>query len=650
MSAAAAPEQQTYEFQAEVQRLLEILIHSVYSSKDVFIRELVSNAADALEKVRFETVRGESLLEDDRELGIWIETEGADSADDEGGDDAADDADEKASEPKRLIITDNGIGMTEEEVRDNLGTIARSGAVAFLEQLKKKDSDKDLNLIGQFGIGFYSVFMVANRVTLTTRSAHPDAHAVVWESDGLGSYTVRPAEGDVPRGTRIEIELKDEEDRFASEHTISEAIRTYSNFVAFPVHLGGEVKNKTKAIWREQPSNVTEEEYAEFSKFLTYDSGAPLHKLHLVTDSPWQFSALLFTPSTDPESMGFGEGEVSLQLYVKRVLIDGSNRDLLPPYLRFLKGVVESEDLPLNVSRETLQENRVLMKIREILTRKVLSELTEMGKKDEDRYLEIWDKFGRILKEGYHDFANREKIHELLRFATSQGERLTGLESYVERMPESQKAIYYFTGASRDALDGEPRLELLRKRGVEVLYLFDIADEVVLGSVNRYKEKDILSADMVKLEDLEGVGDASEDKKDEGEQKEARETAGPLLERFCELLAERVTEVRFSDRLIDSPACLVNPDGSTPHIEKIMRLMNKESELPKRVLEINATHPMIESLAALANKDKNDPFIATACEQLFEGALLTDGYLTDPHQLVTRMHEVLTEAASLKKG
>ncbi|MCA8961825.1 MAG: molecular chaperone HtpG [Planctomycetes bacterium] len=628
MSPAEARDARTYEFQAEVRKLLDILVHSVYSSKDVFIRELISNAADALEKVRFATVRGTDVVPDDREPGIWIETES-----DGDGDDAR----------KRLIITDNGIGMTEDEVRSNLGTIARSGATAFLEALK--DGERDVSLIGQFGIGFYSVFMVAEKVVVRTRSATPGATAVEWESDGLGAYTIQEIDEEIPRGTRIEVHLKAEEHRFAERYTIEDAIRTYSNFVPFPVHLDGKVENKTKAIWREQPANVTDEEYLEFSKFLTFDPGEPLYRLHFVTDSPLQFSALLYAPSTNPESMGFGESEVSLQLYVKRVLIDGSNRDLLPSYLRFIKGVVESEDLPLNISRETLQENRVLAKIRDILTRKVLGGFADIASKDEEKYLEIWDKFGRTLKEGYADFANREKVHPLLRFGTSAKEGLTGLDAYVERMPDAQKAIYYFTGPSRDALDREPRLELLRSKDVEVLYLYDVADEVVLGSIMKYRDKPILSADQVKVEDVAELGDPTRKADDEPAEKAARDRASSLLDRFREILGERVAEIRFSDRLVDSPACLVNVDGTSAHLDKILRIMNKDTELPKRILEVNARHPLIRSLSALVARDAKDPFIEQACEQLFDGAMLADGYLTDPHRFVARMQEVLTEAA-----
>jgi molecular chaperone HtpG len=503
-----------------------------------------------------------------------------------------------------------------------------------------------VSLIGRFGVGFYSVFMVAERVVLTTRSWQQDARPVVWSSDGLGSYALKTLDSDIPRGTRIEIHLKKDDDRFAEPDVLKSAIRRYSNFVPFPILVDDERVNQTSAIWREPASQVKDEQYNEFFKLLSHDVDNPLLRIHFSVDAPLQYSALLYVPSSNPESLGFGRGEVNLHLYVKRVLIDGENKNLLPEYLRFVRGVVESDDLPLNVSRETLQENRLVAKIREGLTRRVLDELLDLAKQNAEEYNKFWRTFGRIVKEGYGDYSHREKFADLLRFNASRhadAEALESLAEYVANMPVGQKAIYYLTGASREALARDPRLELFRKKGVEVLYLQDVADEFVLGSVGTYGDKPLMSADQVKPEDLKDLGS----QKEEGKATEVPEhDIAPLLVRFKEILGDRVLDVRASERLVDSPACLVS-DETQPsgHVEKIMRMMNKNADMPRRVLELNPQHPLVQNLARIAQANSQDPFIERACEQIFEGSMLVDGYLTDPHRLVERMNQILEDAA-----
>jgi molecular chaperone HtpG len=625
---------QPYEFKAEIKQLLDILIHSVYTSKDVFLRELVSNATDALEKVRFLKASGQPIHDSDAPLEIRLDTK-------------------TDGDQKLLVITDSGVGMTEEEVHANIGTIAHSGATAFLQQLAsegKETAQKDVSLIGRFGVGFYSVFMVAERVVLTTRSAQPQATAVTWTSDGLGSYAVEPAATDTPRGTRIEIHLKADEAKFADPDALQDTIKRYSNFVAFPISVNDARVNQTSALWREPSSQVKDEQYNEFYKLVSHDMEDPLARLHFAVDAPLQYSALLFVPRSNPEALGFGRGEVSLQLYVKRVLIDGDNKNLLPEYLRFVRGVIESDDLPLNVSRETLQENRLVVKIRDGLTRQLLDLLLKMADERPEEYLTFWEKFSRILKEGYNDFAHRSTFQELLRFNSSRhndDEGLISLKQYVAAMSAEQKAIYYLSGPSRAALLRDPRLELFRKRGIEVLYLRDVADEFVLGSLGKYQDKPIVSADQVKPDDLKNVGtNAGADKPEIV----GKETAiGLLTARFKEILRDRVTDVRSSERLVDSPACLVSDNEQmSGHIEKLMRIMNKATDLPKMVLELNPSHPLIRHLSDLVDKDLSDPFVEQACEQIFEGCMLVDGYLADPHKLVERMNQILTEAAGWK--
>lgn len=633
-SAAQAASHGQHAFKAEIRQLLDILIHSVYTSKDVFLRELISNATDALEKVRFSQAGGQALQSPDLPLEIRIDTQEVD------GD-------------KILTIADTGIGMTEAEVHENIGTIAHSGATAFLEQLKQQNAGgaEQLSLIGRFGVGFYSVFMVAKKVVLTTRSGQADAKPVVWTSDGLGSYAIETLDSDLPRGTKIEIHLRGDDAKFADEHEIRSAIERYSNFVSFPVLVNGERVNQATALWREPASQITSEQYNEFYKLISHDFADPLIKLHYSVDAPLQFSSLLFVPSNNPESLGFGRGEVSLQLYVKRVLIDRENNDLLPPYLRFVKGVVESDDVPLNVSRETLQENRLVAKIRDSLTRRLLDELLTLAKTTPKEYDQFWRAFGRIVKEGYNDYRNREKFQDLLRFDSSRfsdAQSLVSLAEYADKMPEGQTAIYYLSGPSRESLERDARLELFRKRGIEVLYLDELADEFVLSSLEKYRDKPLVSADQVKPEDLKNVGGDGSDAESAASDQAAADIE-PLIARFKEILASRVTQVRASQRLVDSPACLVSDEQQlSGHMDKVIRMMNKSSDLPQRVLELNPQHPLVKNLGRLVAADRHDPLVELACEQIFEGAMLVDGYLTDPHKLVERMNRVLLQATDLK--
>ncbi len=632
-----AKESHTHEFKAEIKQLLDILIHSVYTSKDVFVRELISNAADALEKVRFKQAAGEEVTGKDQPLEIHLETK---------------------QDERLLIISDSGIGMSEEEVEANIGTIAHSGATTFLEQLKKDSADTSagtdagVNLIGRFGVGFYSVFMAAEKVVLTSRSATPESQPVVWASDGAGSYTLETREEDVPRGTKIEIHLKRDDENFADEAEIKRIVQRYSNFVPFPIRVNGEQVNQTTALWREPASQIDDEQYEEFYKLISHDFQEPMMRLHHSLDGSIQFSALLFVPKSNPEVMGFGEGDVSLQLYVQRVLIDGSNKNCLPQYLRFVRGVIESQDLPLNVSRETLQQNRIIAKIREMLTRKLLDQFLELANEKPEEYKTFWTTYQRVLKEGYNDFANREKVQELYRFASSGADdgEIIGLAQYVENMPVGQKAIYYLSGPSREALNSDPRLELFRKNKIEVLYLYDAADEFVLSSLGKYSDKDLVSAEHAKPEDLKFAESTAEDAEDDASAQSSQQAdVQPLVDRFKEILADRVTDVRVSERLVDSPACLVGDDNQlSSHMEKMMRMMHQNEELPKRVLEINAQHALIQRLAQIAGKDEGASFLETACEHLFEGCMLLDGYLSDPHKLVARMNRVLNDAAAVQ--
>ncbi|MHB9014345.1 MAG: molecular chaperone HtpG, partial [Ignavibacteriaceae bacterium] len=448
-----APKQMTsekHEFKAEIKQLLDILVHSLYTSREIFLRELISNASDALDKLRFESTKGTDIL--DKELPLEIKIN----------------FDEKK---KLLTISDTGIGMTKEELISNIGTIAKSGSAEFLKQLKDNKSDVN-NIIGKFGVGFYSVFMVAEEVVIKTKSFKKDSPEVEWKSDGLGNYEIEEINNDLKRGTIIEIHLKEDAKDFAEKYRLESTIKRHSNFISFPIYLENEKINTISALWREPKNKITKEEYTEFYKFLSYDSEEPMDTIHVTVDAPIQFSALLFVPKKNFDLFGFNREDYGLDLYVRRVLIQHKNKDLLPEYLSFVKGVVDSEDLPLNISRETLQENVIFTKIANSITNQVLSYLLKKAKDEPEKYAEFWKEHGRVFKLGYSDFTNMEKYSQLLRFNSSTSsnvDQLTGLEDYVSRLIDGQKEIYYAFGNSRDAIALDPHLEIFKRKGIEVI-------------------------------------------------------------------------------------------------------------------------------------------------------------------------------------
>jgi molecular chaperone HtpG len=477
----------SYKFKAEINQLLDILVHSLYTNREIFIRELVSNASDALDKLRFEMTRGTEVADKDLPLEIKINID---------------------KDKKTLTISDTGVGMTGEEIVKNIGTIAKSGSADFLQKLSEEAKDKDVsNIIGKFGVGFYSVFMVASRVNITTRSFLPDATPVRWTSSGMGSFKLEELEESVPRGTSIEIHLKEDAEEFLEKYRIESTIKKHSNFISFPIMVDGEKVNTVTALWREPKSSIKKEQYEEFYKYLTYDSEPPMDTIHVSIDAPVQFNSLMFIPKQTFDLFGISKEDIGLDLYVKGVLIQHKNSDLLPEYLGFVKGMVDSPDIPLNISRETLQENRVVMKISQILVKQVLSFLTKKAKDDPEAYAEFWKVHGKIFKLGYSDYANMEKYAELLRFdssALNEEGGLTSLAEYVERAREDQKEIYYITGASREALQSDPHLEIFKRKGIEVLYLYDPVDEFAMTGVVKYKYVYTLTAeeqsDLSKME------------------------------------------------------------------------------------------------------------------------------------------------------
>ncbi|PKL87661.1 MAG: molecular chaperone HtpG [Ignavibacteriae bacterium HGW-Ignavibacteriae-2] len=621
-------ETKQFEFKAEVKQLLNILVHSLYTNREIFIRELISNASDALDKLRFESNKGTEIEQNDLALEIKLELDDKNNT---------------------LTITDTGIGMTEEEIVSNIGTIAKSGSAEFLQQLKEHQNEVN-NIIGKFGVGFYSVFMVADKVELITKSYKKDQPAYKWISDGLGSYEITELKEKTNRGTSIKVFLKDDAKDFAQKYRVEQGIKKHSNFISFPIKVGEDQINTVTALWREPKSSVKKDQYKEFYTFLTYDSEEPLEIIHKSVDAPIQFNCLLFIPSKNMDMFGFNREDYGLDLYIRRVLIQHKNKELLPEYLSFVRGVVDSEDLPLNISRETLQENLVFTKIANTVTGQILTTLTQLAKDDKEKYTQFWNEHGKILKMGYADYANRDKYMDLLRFNSSNSlnaKEYTSLAEYVERKKEDQKEIYYMFGASREAVAMDPHVEIFKRKGIEILYLYEPADEFVMSSLGKYNDFNIVSVDQADLINIEKFEDVeSSDKKVEELSKDDSLQMNSLLSKMKEYLGERITEVKISSRLKDSPACLVNTDNTmSASMQKIMGIVNKDNAIPKKIMEINQDHHLVRNMLKIFKNDTDDQFIKDATEQLYDSSLLLEGYLSDPHKLVSRINHLLAESS-----
>ncbi len=627
MSAETATKK--YVFKAEVKQLLDILVHSLYTSREIFLRELISNSSDALDKIRFESTKGSEIADNGIPLEIKI------------------DFDEKK---KLITVSDTGIGMTRDELISNIGTIAKSGSAEFIKQLTEHKEDAN-NIIGKFGVGFYSVFMVAEEVIIKTKSFKPNEPAFEWRSNGLGDYKISELNESIKRGTTIEIHLKEDTKDFADKYRLENIIKNHSNFIQFPIFLEKERINTIGAIWREPKSSVKKEQYNEFYKFLTYDNQEPEDVIHISVDAPIQFNSLLFIPKKNFDFFGFNREDYGLDLYVRRVLIQHKNKDLLPEYLSFVKGVVDSEDLPLNISRETLQENIVFTKIAQNVTSQILSYLIKMAKDEPVKYADFWKEHGRVFKLGYTDFTNAEKYTQLLRLNSSYNEKseeLTSLEEYESRMKKDQKEIYYAFGNSREAIEQDPHLEIFKDKGLEVLYLYDPLDEFVLSSIRKFKDYDFKSVDTVELKNLDKYKEI-EEKKEKFEElsKDDAKHFDSLLKRIKEILGDRVKEVKESKRLSGSPAVLVNADDAmSSQMQKILRMSNKEMSAPQpKVFEVNRNHKLIRNLLKVFKANSKDEYITNVAEELFESALLIEGDLTDPHKLVSRLNKMMEQSS-----
>ncbi len=623
---------QKFKFKAEVKQLLDILVHSLYTSREIFLRELISNSSDALDKIRFQSTKGTEILDKDLPLEIKVAFD----------------------EKKKLItVSDTGIGMTKDELIKNIGTIAKSGSAEFLKQLAENKSDAN-NIIGKFGVGFYSVFMVAEEVIIKTKSYLKDEPAVEWKSDGLGNYEIAELTDELSRGTTIEIHLKEDAKEFADKYRLENAIKKHSNFIQFPIYLENERVNSISAIWREPKSNVTKEQYTEFYKFLTYDNEEPMDTIHVSIDAPIQFNSLLFIPKKSYDFFRFGREDYGLDLYVRRVLIQHKNKDLLPEYLGFVKGVVDSEDLPLNISRETLQENVIFNKISNNVTNQILSYLQKKAKDEPEKYYEFWNEHGRIFKLGYSDFTNLEKYSQLLRFNSSSckdNKELISLEDYVSRLKDKQKEIYFAFGSSREAIDLDPHIEVFRRKGLEVLYMYDPIDEFVVTSIRKFKDYEFKSVDTVELDKIEKLKDEKEtETKVEELSKDDNKHFDSLLAKMKTILGDKVVDVKESKRLFDSPSCLVNPDNTmSSSMLKMMRLANQDMGQQKKIFEVNKNHHLVRNLLAIFKSDSNDEYINNVTEQLYESALLIEGNLDDPHKLVNRLNKMMEQSSDWYK-
>ncbi|HEY1847709.1 MAG TPA: molecular chaperone HtpG [Opitutaceae bacterium] len=607
----AAP--QTFEFQAEIKRLLDIVIHSLYTEKEIFVRELVSNASDALEKLRHLQLTEKEIFDDNLPLEINITT------------------DDKA---KTFTIQDFGVGLTRAELVENLGTIAHSGSKAFLQALGEA-GQKNAGLIGQFGVGFYSAFMAAKSVKVYTHSWRSAEPGQLWTSDGGGGYAIEESEGQ-RRGCKIVLELKDECSEFSQEWRIKEVLERYSAFVSFPVNLNGKRVNTVQAIWLRSKAEVKEEEYDEFYKFQAHDSEKPRMRLHFSADAPLSINALLFVPKENTEKFGFARLEPSVALYCRKVLIDARPKDLLPEWLRFLKGVVDSEDLPLNISRETMQDRSLVEKLNRVITKRFLKFLEEEAKDRAEAYAEFYKEFGVFLKEGAAlDFTHKDALTKLLRFESTltEKDKTTSLADYVSRMGADQKEIYYIVGPNRAAIESGPYLEGFRARNLEVLFCYESVDEYVMNNVREFDGKKLTAADHADVK-------LSDQPKAEGALGEAETKA--LVEWMKESLGGRVTDVRASERLVDSPALALNADKlSSPHMRRMMKAMSKGGEqAPLQVsLEVNPRHAVMKRLSELRSSAPDKARLVA--EQVLDNALISAGLLEDAPAMVKRLYRIL---------
>lgn len=623
---------ETLKFESEVSQVLQLMIHSLYSNKEIFLRELISNASDACDKLRFESLADDNLLANDSQLKIHI---GYDK------------------DTHTLVIRDNGIGMTREEVINNIGTIAKSGTKEFLQNLTG-DQAKDSNLIGQFGVGFYSAFIVADKVELKTRSARADTNeAILWTSEGTGEYELESVEFE-HRGTEITLHLKQDEHDLLSGWRLRSIISKYSDHIPLPIEMlkedeNGEVTeeieviNKASALWTRNKSEISNEEYTEFYKHVGHDFEDPLAWSHNRVEGKTEYTSLLYIPSKAPFDLYEPNQTHGLKLYVQRVFIMEDAEKLLPRYLRFARGIIDSNDLPLNVSREILQSNKVIESIRSGSVKKLLGVLEKMAKNEAEKYQQFWSQFGRVMKEGPgEDFANKEQIAGLLRFASTdsdQDEQTVSCADYINRMSDEQESIYYITADNFNAAKNSPHLEIFRKKGIEVLLMSDRVDEWLMGSLNEFDGKTFVSVAKGEL-DLDKFSDSDEKEA----QKKTEEEASDIVEQIKNSLEDKVEDVRVSHRLTSSPACVVlNEQDMALYMQHLLKQAGQDLPETKPVLEINPQHPLVLKMKDEADMD----LVKEWSTLLFEQAILAEGgQLENPAEFVTRLNKIIVDFAA----
>jgi molecular chaperone HtpG len=631
-----AAQKETLEFQAEVSQVLNLVIRSLYSNSEIFLRELISNASDAAEKLRFEALGNDALYEDDPNLRIRVSVD---------------------KDARTITIADNGIGMSRQEVTETIGTIASSGTKKFIEQLSG-DKAKDSQLIGQFGVGFYSAFIVADKVTLTTRRAGMQANeGVRWESSGEGSYTIENVDQPA-RGTAITLQLREGEDEFLDAWRLRGIIGKFSDHIAIPIEMPAEASaeeegkeaaeaweqvNKGTALWQRNKSEISDQEYQDFYKHIGHDFEEPLAWAHNRVEGSNEYTSLLYIPSRAPFDLWDREPKHGVKLFVRRVFIMDEADKLLPHYLRFVKGIVDSDDLPLNVSRELLQHNKTIDAIRSANVKRVLGLLEKLAKDDTDQYQTFWQQFGRVMKEGpAEDFANKEKIAGLLRFVSTKSEgdaETVSLDDYLGRMADKQEKIYYITADTLSAARNSPHLEIFKKKDIEVLLLTDKVDEWLVSHLTDYQGKHLQSVAKGQLD----LGELA-DKQDQEKAEQAAEEHKELLERVKGSLGDSVKEVRVSTRLAESPACLVVGDyDMSQNLARILKQMGQDAPMPTPIMELNLEHPLVGKLEAEADEAR----FAELARVLFDQALLAEGgQLEDPAGFVHRLNKLMLDLSS----
>ena len=625
------PTVETHAFQAETRQVLQLMIHSLYSNKEIFLRELISNASDALDRLRFLAISDDSVYEGDGDLRIEIET------------------DEDAG---TMTIRDNGIGMSREEVMENIGTIAKSGTRAFLDRLSG-DEKADANLIGQFGVGFYSSFIVADKITVNSRKAGEETGAGVrWESDGGGEYSLESIEQEA-HGTEVILHLKESEKEFLSSWTIRSLISRYSDHIGFPIRMREESEddamewkdmNKASALWTLPKSEISDEEYQSFYKHLSHDMDDAMCWAHNKVEGTQSYTTLLYVPGTAPMDLMLQRDErTGLRLYVNRVFIMDAAQTLLPHYLRFMRGVVDSDDLPLNVSRELLQENELSGKIRSAVIRRSLDMIGKIAEDDPDRYQSFWNQFGAVIKEGVvEDFSNRDRITSLMRFASTKGDgdkHVVDLAGYIERMPEGQDAIYYITAENHQAASNSPHLEMFRKKDIEVLLMSDRVDEWMMAYFTEFEDKPFKSVAKGDI-DLDALGKDDTKETDSGETSDTEALDADLLKKVADTLGDRVSEARSSQRLTDSASCLVLGEQEMAlHLQRLLEQAGQDLPDSRPVLELNPGHPLVNKLKA----EEEEQQFSDLSLVLFEQALLSEGgSLADPAGFVRRVNALMS--------